>query len=191
MPETLEHAMRTGDGLPAAPVVPRAPLTEREQARRARDDLRGQIGRLELQLGELFATSFPRRGINFDVPPAGGPRVLGLGELERIRDGLASRLSVARQELSARVDVEERNRELVEHMIAAPDEYRWVRVSNEDLGESECRHWHSRPRWGIIGMLLGWWRVKLSSGCPLATATAVASRRGLQGTQAKAASQAA
>ncbi len=25
------------------------------------------------------------------------------------------------------------------------------------------------PRWGIIGMFLGWWRVKLSSGCPLAT----------------------
>ncbi len=176
--------MRRGDGLSAAPVVPRAPRTEREQARRARDDLRGQIGRLELQLAELFATTFPRRGIKFDVPPAGGPRVLGIGELERIRDGLATRLSVARQELSARVDVEEQNRELVEHMIASPEEYRWVRVSNEDLGETECRHWHSRPRWGIIGMMLGWWRVKLSSGCPLSTATAVASRRGLQGTQA-------
>ena len=23
--------------------------------------------------------------------------------------------------------------------------------------------------WGIIGMLMGWWHVKLSSGCPLAT----------------------
>jgi hypothetical protein len=26
-----------------------------------------------------------------------------------------------------------------------------------------------RPRLGLIGMLAGWWHVKLSSGCPLAT----------------------
>jgi hypothetical protein len=24
-----------------------------------------------------------------------------------------------------------------------------------------------RPRLGLIGMLMGWWQVKLSSGCPL------------------------
>ena len=53
-------------------------------------------------------------------------------------------------------------------MIAEPAEHRWVMVSNEDVGEPGCRHWHSRPRWGILGMLLGWWRVRLSSGCPLA-----------------------
>jgi len=49
-----------------------------------------------------------------------------------------------------------------------PERFRWVRVSNEDVGETGCRHWHSRPRWGVLGMLMGWWRVKLSSGCPLA-----------------------
>jgi hypothetical protein len=26
-----------------------------------------------------------------------------------------------------------------------------------------------RPRWSFIGMLMGWWRVVISSGCPLAT----------------------
>jgi hypothetical protein len=26
-----------------------------------------------------------------------------------------------------------------------------------------------RPRLGLIGMLMGWWRVVISSGCPLAT----------------------
>jgi hypothetical protein len=26
-----------------------------------------------------------------------------------------------------------------------------------------------RPRLGLIGMLMGWWQVKLSSGCPLAS----------------------
>jgi hypothetical protein len=44
-----------------------------------------------------------------------------------------------------------------------------VRVSHEDIGEPGCRHWHVRPRWSFIGMLMGWWRVVISSGCPLAT----------------------
>jgi hypothetical protein len=38
----------------------------------------------------------------------------------------------------------------------------------QDVGEPGCKHWHSTPKWGPIGMLLGWWRVKISSGCPLA-----------------------
>jgi hypothetical protein len=25
-----------------------------------------------------------------------------------------------------------------------------------------------RPRWGVLGMLMNWWRVVISSGCPLA-----------------------
>ena len=74
----------------------------------------------------------------------------------------------AQAELGRRGEIEAHNRGLVEAMIAEPQRYRWVRVSNEDVGEPGCRHWHSRPRWGILGMLLGWWRVKLSSGCPLA-----------------------
>jgi hypothetical protein len=44
-----------------------------------------------------------------------------------------------------------------------------VRVANRDLGESGCGVWHVRPRLGLIGMLMGWWQVKLSSGCPLAS----------------------
>ena len=47
--------------------------------------------------------------------------------------------------------------------------YRWVRVVNEDIGEPGCKHWHVRPRWGVLGMLMNWWRVVISSGCPLAT----------------------
>jgi hypothetical protein len=84
-----------------------------------------------------------------------------------VRDALDARLRAARFELERRGEVEEQNRALVEAMIAEPQRYRWVRVSNEDVGEQGCRHWHSWPRWGILGMLLGWWRVKLSSGCPL------------------------
>jgi hypothetical protein len=51
-------------------------------------------------------------------------------------------------------------------MVAEPEEFHWVRVSNEDIGEPGCRHYHSRPRYGVVGMLMGWWRVKVSSGCP-------------------------
>jgi hypothetical protein len=136
--------------------------------RTARDELRRQIAHLERELGELFAATFPRRGIEWKVGAAGGPRMLTIGDLERIRDRLAHRLAEARAEVARRVDAEEASRGLVERMIADPDEYRWVRVSHEDVGEPGCKHWHSRPRFGILGMLVGWWRVKLSSGCPLA-----------------------
>ena len=131
-----------------------------------RQDLRRQIAGLEQQLAELFATAFPRKGIDYGVAAAGGPRILGVGDLERVRDRLAARLRETQDELSRRTWVEERNRETLERMIAEPQRYRWLQISNEDVGEPGCRHWHSRPRWGPLGMLLSWWRVKLSSGCP-------------------------
>jgi len=136
--------------------------------RRVRQELRRQIGALERQLGELFASAFPRQGIEWTVGALGGPRVLGIGELERVRDALAIRLREAQAELGRRGEIEEANRGLLESMIADPERYHWVRISADDIGEPHCRHWHSRPRWGILGMLMGWWRVRLSSGCPLA-----------------------
>jgi hypothetical protein len=133
-----------------------------------REELRRQIASLEQQLAELFATAFPRRGIGYSVAAAGGPRVLGVAELETIRDGLVVRLREAQTELGRRTYVEERNRETLERMIAEPSRFRWLRISNEDVGERGCKHWHATPRWGPLGMFLNWWRVKLSSGCPLA-----------------------
>lgn len=157
------EAVRPNDGV-AVPALAPAP-----SERFARTELRRQIARMERELCELFAEAFPRRGIEWTVGAAGGPRVLGIAELERTRDALAARLADARDELARRADAEEENRALVERMIADPAGHRWVRVRNEEVGEPGCKHWHSRPRWGIIGMLLGWWRVKVSSGCPLAT----------------------
>lgn len=133
----------------------------------ARAELRRQIARLEHSIGELFASAFPHKEIEWDVPAVGGPRILGVGELEAVRDSLARRLADVRALLDDISEVEESNRELIERMIAEPERYKWVRVSNTDIGERGCRHWHSRPRYGIFGFLLGWWRVKLSSGCPL------------------------
>ena len=161
MPELLVQPPRSH-----VPVAPRVGSERPDAGLRAREDLRRQIAALEGQLAALFASAFPRRGIDYAVSAAGGPRVLGIAELERVRDGLAARLRSAQQELSRRTEKEERNREALERMIAEPSRHRWLQVSNEDVGEPGCRHWHSWPSWGPLGMLFNWWRVKLSSGCP-------------------------
>lgn len=147
-------------------------VTGPDADRLARHELRRQIAVLEKRLGELFASAFPRSGIEWGVPAVGGPRVLGVAELERVRDALAVRLGEAEAELARQGEIEEANRGLLESMIAEPEQHPWVRVVAEDVGERPCQHWHCRPRWGILGMLFGWWRVKHSSGCPLATGLA-------------------
>jgi hypothetical protein len=152
--------------------VARERIADPGAEQRARHELRRQIALLEKRLGELFASAFPRTGIEWSVPAVGGPRVLGVTELERVRDGLAVRLREAQGELARQGEIEEANRGLLESMIAEPERYRWVRVAAQDIGERPCQHWHSRPRWGILGMLFGWWRVKHSSGCPLAAGLA-------------------
>ena len=165
MPGTIEQIPVRGS-IRTTDLPPLAPSEAGEQL--LRRDLRLQIARLERELGELFATTFPRQGFEWRVGALGGPRVLGSAELERVRDALIVRIREARVELARRADVEEQNRGLLEQMIAAPERHRWLRISNDDLGERGCRHWHSRPRWGILGMLFDWWRIHLSSGCPLA-----------------------
>lgn len=133
----------------------------------ARRTLRTQIARLEGELGATFIAAFPRTGLDWSVPSHGGPRLLGLGDLEALRDDLADRLARVRRDLAARAEQEAEARLLIERMLADPPAYKWVRVTNADLGLTGCRNWHVRPQLGPIGMLMGWWRVKVSSGCPL------------------------
>jgi hypothetical protein len=80
---------------------------------------------------------------------------------------MANRLEDARRTLSQLRQREEEARGQVELMLADPKAYRWLRVSRQDAGLVGCGHWHARPRLGLIGMLAGWWHVKISSGCPL------------------------
>jgi hypothetical protein len=137
--------------------------------RAARVQLRSQVGRLERELGRLVAEGFPRVAIACRVEgsvPA--PRVLGLGELERIRDDLADRVSEARRALVERAELEAQNRELLRALLEAPEEHRGLEIGRADVGEPGCGGWRSVPRYGLLGMLMGWWRVKVSSGCPLA-----------------------
>ncbi|MET0306915.1 MAG: hypothetical protein ABW196_11915 [Solirubrobacterales bacterium] len=155
----------------------RATLRVDGDERLARAELRRQIGRLEAQLGALFADAFPRVPIDTGVAAASSePRALGLGELEAIRDSLAGRIGDARRQLQGQAELETRNRELLERMLAEPSEYKWVQISRADVGEPGCGHWHSRPRLGPLGMLMGWWRVRVSSGCPLAGRLAAVER---------------
>jgi len=136
--------------------------------RASRSDLRRQIAAMELELGHLFSSAFPRLGFDFGVAGMSGPRVLTVDELERVRDSLAAKIREVKGHLQEHLHIEEGKRALIGEMMADPTAYKWVRVANKDIGEPGCKHWHSRPRWGPIGMLLGWWRVKISSGCPLA-----------------------
>jgi hypothetical protein len=137
--------------------------------RLARAELRRQVGRLERQLASLLAEGFGRVEVGHRVAAiAATPRVLDLGELERLRDALADRVAEARLTLREQDRGEARNRELLRQMIASPADFKWVQISRDDLGLPGCGHWHSRPRLGPIGMLMGWWRVRVSSGCPLA-----------------------
>src|ERR1700759_2430842 len=143
----------------------------------ARAELRRQIGKLEGELAGLIAEGMGRCDVPYRVDAAGPPRVLDLGELEGARHALAIRLTEAHRALTERAFIEEANRELLKDMLAAPQNYQWVRVSRADVGEPGCGHWHSRPVLGPLGMLMGWWRVKVSSGCPRPARLAAASRK--------------
>ena len=138
--------------------------------RAARRTLRHQIARLEAQLADCVATSLAAKAaVPFAVAGAHGPRVLGIAELERVRDDLADRLAQARRVLTERGLEQERARVRLERMLLAPGRHRFERVAAAELGEGGCGVYQVRPRLGLIGMLAGWWHVKLSSGCPLAT----------------------
>jgi hypothetical protein len=138
--------------------------------RAARRTLRDQIARLEARLADTVATAFGMRDeVPFEVMGAHGPRVLGIAELERVRDDLAARLGDVRRGLTQRGLEQERARVRLERMLLAPGEHKFARIAAAELGEGGCGVYQVRPRLGLIGMLAGWWHVKLSSGCPLAT----------------------
>ena len=136
----------------------------------ARRTLREQISRLERQLGDALVSAFPHTPIDVRVPaPAAGPRMLSLAELEDHRDALADKLHEARTVLEQRGAEVEANRILLERMLAEPHRFKFARLHRGEVEMGGCGAYQVRPRLGIIGMLAGWWHVKLSSGCPLAT----------------------
>jgi hypothetical protein len=145
--------------------------------RAARRALRGQIERLERELSDAFVTAFSMGGLD-QAPgqPRRQARLLDLGELEHVRDDLVERLSDARSWISKRADEQAASRLALEQMLLEPGKHRFERVSCSDVGQPGCGAWEVRPRLGLIGMLMGWWQVKLSSGCPLAGGRGLAPR---------------
>ena len=137
--------------------------------RAARATLKIQIARLERELSQIVAERFPfvpaPRGAQ-QPDGRGGPRLCGLGELEFERDRLAGRLQELRRAAERRSDHEARAREKLERMRLEPGRYKFARLPVRDLGQGVCGVWQVRPRLGLIGMLAGWWQLKLSSGCP-------------------------
>ena len=146
-----------------APVV--VPDVDERAARRS---LREQIARLERELTCTCLDACPRLDPGPPLPSLAGPRMLSLGELERVRDALADRIARVREDADAQLLRQGEARALLERMFADPPAHKWLRVSNAQLGEPGCKHFHVRPRLGPIGLLAGWWHVTVSSGCPWA-----------------------
>ncbi|HEY3726538.1 MAG TPA: hypothetical protein VGL51_05160 [Solirubrobacteraceae bacterium] len=135
--------------------------------RAARRTLRSQIARLERELANAFVTAYPMGGLEQPAAAFAEPRMLDLGELELVRDELAERLHCARVTIAERADEQAEKRLALERMLLDPGSHRYARISCRELGDPGCGVWQVRPRMGLIGMLMGWWQVKLSSGCPL------------------------
>jgi hypothetical protein len=144
-----------------------APFSTESGERAARRTLRAQVARLERELSAIVADGFPHIGAGAPVLASTGPSLLGLEQLEQLRDRLAGRLGDVRRFAQQRAEHELRARELLERMKLEPGRYKFVRLPVSDLGQGGCGVWEVRPRFGLIGMLAGWWELKLSSGCPL------------------------
>jgi 16S rRNA G966 N2-methylase RsmD len=115
-------------------------------------------------------TPGPERVVIPEVDERAARRTLReqISRLERDLDELAGRLALVRGDADAQILRQAESRALLERMYADPPAYKWLRISNAQLGEPGCKHFHVRPRLGPIGLLAGWWHVKVSSGCPLA-----------------------
>jgi hypothetical protein len=98
--------------------------------------------------------------------PGAGGRLLSLGELEATRDEMVHRIRAVGRALERCMEEESNARARLEAMLADPGAHRFEVVGRAELGEPGCGAYHVRPRLGLLGMLRGWWCVKLSSGCP-------------------------
>jgi hypothetical protein len=145
-------------------------LRQRVDERAARTTLRGQIARLERELASLVVdlweagrTGLPSTG---EAAPAGA-RLLSIGELEEVRDALLERIDAARLALAERAQAQRHARAHLDEMLEDPASHRFHIVYRAELGEPSCGAYQVLPRLGLVGMLFGWWCIKISSGCPL------------------------
>lgn len=121
-----------------------------------------------------MAAAWPRAELlaELAVPQARGrgPRLASVAELERTRDELIRRVLELERALDESHERERQMRELRRRMFEDPASCPGALVTNRDCGEPGCTRYRVVPRLGLLGLALGWWRVKVSSGCPLAEA---------------------
>jgi hypothetical protein len=135
--------------------------------RAARAGLRDQIARLEEQLAGHVTSAFPLSPTPPRIGGAFGARMQTLAELEDKRDRLADAVAQVRRELDRLGREQEAARGRLEAIMLDPAAHPWERVTHEDIGQPGCRQYHARPRLGFLGLLMDWWRIRISSGCPL------------------------
>jgi hypothetical protein len=83
-----------------------------------------------------------------------------------VRDDLVVRVGLADRVAADHVRTVAAARARLAAMQADPAAHRGTVVTAEDLDEPGCRRWCVRPVLGPVGRLAGWWRVRVSSGCP-------------------------
>jgi len=130
----------------------------------ARRELRRQIGRLESELAG-YRHDLEPGDVNAPIRPR-EPRIAGVEALAQSRDGLVAQLADARAAAAARSRRERRARRVRDEIVADPASHPWEVVSAAETGEPGCTTWSARPRMGPLGVLMSWWRVKVSGGCP-------------------------
>ncbi len=159
-----------GDGVP----TPEGELpdvgAEADEAA-ARRELRRQIARLEAELA-----AYPDARSDREMHPALRPKghLPTFAELAATRDELMDRLKDARAKADRKGELQARSQARREQIIGDPEHHRWERVGNEECGDPGCGETRAVPRFGPIGRAMSWWRVKVSSGCPLAGPLAAA-----------------
>lgn len=152
--------------LHAVSPAPLPDLGRDSDQRPARRELRRQIARLEAELA-----SYPRE---LQPPPSPeerphhGGRIASVAELEATRDELLERVARVREADARRDRRRGAARGRVEEMVRDPEGHKWHWVSSEETGDPGCKEWRVTPRFGPVGAAMGWWRVKVSGGCPLA-----------------------
>lgn len=153
-------------GLPADPpgADPAAepPAIDRGDERAARRELRRQIGLLEAELASYVRDLPPAQDQHPPRTPEG--RVAGIEELEAVRDALVNRLRDAREAAGERASREQLARGRRDAMIADPESHRGEVISSDDTGEPGDLSWEVEPRYGPLGAIMNWWRIKASQG---------------------------
>jgi hypothetical protein len=143
------------------------PLLDAPETLASRRSLRDQIAALQEDLRRALEGDWAPETFEAAVGrPDDGPRLLDLGELEAVRDSLLAGLERVRTASLRRAAGHARARALLEQMYADPDAHRGARLTTDDLGIPGCCRWQVSPVLGVVGRLAGWWRVKVSSGCP-------------------------